>query len=156
MAKKIKKKDKVWAYLLKNKTATPAEVAKATGVSYPYVYKLMKSIGTPKEVFEAEARKEVASEKTPRFRSEVLFTAEELIDGQREEEHGCAHCNFNSISGLWSSYLGYYIDPDSVPMMLLLLKVARQAQNRSHIDNYVDMCGYAALAAEASKGQHED
>jgi hypothetical protein len=50
------KAEKVWAYLLKNKLATPAEVAKATGVSYGYVYKLMKKIGTPKEVFEEEAK----------------------------------------------------------------------------------------------------
>jgi len=50
------KAEKVWAYLLKNKLATPAEVAKATGVSYGYVYKLMKKVGTPKEVFVAEAK----------------------------------------------------------------------------------------------------
>ena len=48
------KADKVWAYLVKNKTATPAQVAKATGVSYGYAYKLMQKIGTPKEVFIAE------------------------------------------------------------------------------------------------------
>ncbi len=48
------KADKVWAYLVKNKTATPAQVAKATGVSYGYAYKLMQKISTPKEVFIAE------------------------------------------------------------------------------------------------------
>jgi hypothetical protein len=48
------KADKVWAYLINNKTATPAQVAKATGVSYGYAYKLMQKIGTPKEVFIAE------------------------------------------------------------------------------------------------------
>ena len=48
------KAEKVWAYLGKNKTATPAQVAKATGVSYGYAYKLMQKIGTPKEVFIAE------------------------------------------------------------------------------------------------------
>ena len=54
MAIKPVKANKVWAYLAKNKTATPAEVSKATGVSYAYVYKLMQRIGTPKEVFKAE------------------------------------------------------------------------------------------------------
>lgn len=48
------KADAVWAYLVEHKTATPAQVAKATGVSYGYVYKLMQKIGTPKEVFIAE------------------------------------------------------------------------------------------------------
>ena len=58
MTKKIKKSDKVWKYVLKNKLATPAQVARATGVSYTYAHKLMSNIGTPKEVFEAEALKE--------------------------------------------------------------------------------------------------
>ena len=40
-----KKEQIVWQYLLKNKLATPTEVAKATGV---------KRIGTPKELWEKE------------------------------------------------------------------------------------------------------
>ena len=58
MTKKTKKSDKVWKYLLKNKLATPAQVARATGVSYAYAHKLMKNVGTPRAVFEAEALKE--------------------------------------------------------------------------------------------------
>ena len=46
----------VWNYLLKNRTAKPMEVAKATGVSSSHVYRLMNNIGTPREVFEAEAQ----------------------------------------------------------------------------------------------------
>ena len=57
MAKVVKKSEKVWKYVVKNKLATPAQVAKATGVSYGYVHKLMSNIGTPREVFEAEAEK---------------------------------------------------------------------------------------------------
>jgi transcriptional regulator with XRE-family HTH domain len=49
------KADAVWAYLVTNPLARPAEVAKATGVSYGYVYNLMSKVGTPREVFEAEA-----------------------------------------------------------------------------------------------------
>ena len=44
--KQSPKADKVWAYLVKNKTATPAQVAKATGVSYGYAYKLMQNISS--------------------------------------------------------------------------------------------------------------
>ena len=49
------KADAVWAHLVANPLARPADVSKATGVSYGYVYKLMSKIGTPREVFEAEA-----------------------------------------------------------------------------------------------------
>ena len=50
------KSELVWNYLLKNRTATPIEVINATGVSKSLVYSLMNSIGTPREVFEAEAQ----------------------------------------------------------------------------------------------------
>ena len=50
-----KKEEIVWQYLLKNKLATPTEVAKATGVSHAYVAKLMKRIGTPRELWKKEA-----------------------------------------------------------------------------------------------------
>ena len=49
------KADAVWAYLVTNPLARPAEVSKATGVSYGYVVNLMSKVGTPREVFEAEA-----------------------------------------------------------------------------------------------------
>ena len=53
--KKASKADAVWAYLVANPLARPIEVSKATGVTYGYVYKLMSKVGTPREVFEAEA-----------------------------------------------------------------------------------------------------
>jgi hypothetical protein len=58
------KADKVWAYLIKNPLATATEVAKATGVSYGYAYKLKSKIGTPKEVFEKEAEREAERTKS--------------------------------------------------------------------------------------------
>lgn len=51
---------RVWKYLIENRTAKPAEVARATGASYNYVWTLMKKIGTPPEVFEAEADAPIA------------------------------------------------------------------------------------------------
>jgi hypothetical protein len=45
----------VWAYLIANPLARPVEVSNATGVSYGYVHQLMSKVGTPREVFEAEA-----------------------------------------------------------------------------------------------------
>lgn len=52
---KIKKYELVWAYLVAHPLATPAQVARATKVSYAYAYALKKKIGTPREVFETEA-----------------------------------------------------------------------------------------------------
>ena len=55
------KAEKVWAYLLKHPTAKPVNVAKACGCTPKYVYTLKSKIGTPREVFEAEAKAKVRS-----------------------------------------------------------------------------------------------
>ena len=57
-----KKAEAVWAYLIANPLARPADVSKATGVSYSYVYNLMTKVGTPREVFEAEAAASVTDD----------------------------------------------------------------------------------------------
>jgi len=72
---KQNKADKVWAYLIKNPLATATEVAKATGVSYGYAYKLKSKIGTPKEVFEREA-----------FENEVMRTTDTFLQSVLEED----------------------------------------------------------------------
>ena len=56
MTKKTKA-DKIWSYKIKHPQATTNEIAKATKSSYNYVHALMGKIGTPKEVFEKEAKK---------------------------------------------------------------------------------------------------
>lgn len=142
MSKKMTKSEKVWAYLLKNKLATPAEVAKATGVSYGYTYKLMKKVGTPKEVFVAEAKPE-------RTRVKLLSEASALVDGDREAEHGDFRTNAETIAALWNAYIGLeFIHRKHVPTMLALMKLARSTQRPEGMDNYRDAAGYIALAGE--------
>jgi len=142
--RKLTKSDRITAYLLDNPTADAKEVAKQVGCSVGYAHTFT---GSSKKR-NTEGVKEVATKKSPRFRSNILYTAEQIVSQDREREHGDASNNFKTISGLWSSYLGYYIPVESVPVMLMLLKVARTRENPSNIDNYVDMCGYASLAAE--------
>jgi sugar-specific transcriptional regulator TrmB len=144
MSKKMTKAEKVWAYLLKNKLASTAEVAKATGVSYGYTYKLMQRIGTPKEVFEAEAKPE-------RTRVKLLSEASALVDGDREAEHGDFQSNAMTIARYWNAHLGTsdsFIKPHDVPTMLALMKLARSIQKPEGMDNYRDAAGYIALAGE--------
>ena len=53
---KSKKYEKVMKYLVDNPTAKPSDVAKACKCSVKYVYNIRSKVGTPKEVFEQEAR----------------------------------------------------------------------------------------------------
>ena len=153
MAKKLKhgsKQVKIWSYKVDHPLATASEVAKATNTSYGYVHKLFQSIGTPKEVFEAEA--ETSESPGPRWRSRgnILDTAKQYVDTDRAEEHGDMEDNFQRIAAYWNTHLGLisYIKDTDVAVMMTLLKVARIHSNTENIDNWVDGAGYLACGGE--------
>lgn len=69
----------------------------------------------------------------------------------REKEYGEASENLELIASLWSMYLGDHLHNKDVALMMILLKIARAKHPSFHKDNYVDMAGYAAIAAEQDK-----
>ena len=74
------KAEAVWAYLIANPLARPADVSKATGVSYGYVHQLMGKVGTPREVFEREAQAAMpVAPTTPRRTRNTVIAAAILI-----------------------------------------------------------------------------
>lgn len=143
--RKMTKTEKVWAYLIKNPTATAKEVASQVGCTTKLVYTLRKKIGTPQEVFKAEAQPK------QRTRVKLLSQASALVDGDREEEHGEFDSNAMNIARYWNTHLGTsdtFITPQDVPIMLALMKLARSIQKPEGMDNYRDAAGYLALAGE--------
>ena len=175
--RKINKKEKILRYMLANRGASVKQVAEATGTSKKYVYNLRSQSGTPKEVidkelnvqpvvtetfkglsgatyqaFELRDLSEQPEEPKERVRTATLQRAESLVSGDREEEHGEFWKNAYLTSKMWHGYTGYDIQPEQVPVMLALLKIARSVgarqQDSSGKDNFVDACGYLALAAE--------
>ena len=167
MAKKVKygnKQVKVWSYKVDHPLASASEVAKATNTSYGYVYKLFQNIGTPREVFEAEAEAKAkpkgggfsnpAAEERARWKSrgDVLDTAKDYITKDRAQEHGNLEGNFKRIADYWNTLLGLidFIKPEDVGVMMSLLKIARIHSNSKNIDNYIDSAGYIACSAELS------
>jgi hypothetical protein len=132
--------DKIWAYKIKHPTAKAREIADATNTSYGYVYKLLKKIGTPDEVFEKEARRVT--------RGQVLDTAKEYVTKDRAADHGNMENNFSTIGKYWSVHLGVDVSATDVAVMMTLLKAARIKSNPSHPDNWVDACGYMACGGE--------
>lgn len=67
------------------------------------------------------------------IRDQILDTAKTIINGEREGTYGKAEDSFASIGALWSAYLK---------------KVARNASGVYKEDNWIDICGYAALGGE--------
>jgi hypothetical protein len=145
------KAEKVWAYLLKNPSAKPNDVAKACGCTAKYVYNLKAKIGTPKEILEQSTDKTDSR----RTRVNLLSEASRLVDGDREEEHGDFRANAERIAAYWNTHLGLidFITPNDVPTMMALLKIARAHQKPDRMDNYRDAAGYVALAGELAGGR---
>ncbi len=82
-------------------------------------------------------------------REECLDEAKKNTTGQRQQDYGSPEDNFGRIAKLWSAYDGRVsFTAVDVAMMLALLKVARVKGSILHFDNYVDLAGYAACAAE--------
>lgn len=81
-------------------------------------------------------------------RKEILETAIKTVCEDRQDQYGDPEDNFNVISDLWGTYLDIPITGQDVAMMMALLKIARIRNGQHKDDNYVDLAGYAACAAE--------
>ena len=82
-------------------------------------------------------------------RTHVLETANNLITGSRESDYGSPQLNFQNIAERWSQHAGVQLEGYQVALMMADLKIARMATTGlPHADSLVDICGYAALAAE--------
>lgn len=92
-------------------------------------------------------------------RETVLEEAKRCICQDRQNQYGAPEDSFLTIAAFWETYLSAkYERPieltrDDVAIMMVLLKVARTIGHAHHVDNYVDMAGYAALAAELAENE---
>ena len=91
-------------------------------------------------------------------REEILTTAEKIICRDRNEQYGEPEDNFSIIAEYWSAYLngkyrtGTPISSEDVANMMSLFKLGRITTSKNHkVDNYVDLAGYAACAAECAE-----
>jgi hypothetical protein len=80
--------------------------------------------------------------------SQILQTAEKLVSTDRSKTHGDKKVNHQNIASLWSAYLDFNISPKDVAILMVLLKLARTKAGQHNIDDYVDACGYSAIAGE--------
>ena len=98
-------------------------------------------------------------------RGKALFAATTAVCQTRAAEHGDVNENFQKTADLWTAYIGELIrvtdsggmkfafTAKDVAMLNILQKVSRSTFNEQHADHYVDMAGYAALAAEVTKAE---
>ena len=86
--------------------------------------------------------------------TDILKKTEKLVSGDRGAKHGDMVATHENIARLWSSYLqnkfklNLNLLPEDVANLMTLLKIARTQGGKFNIDNFVDACGYAAIAGE--------
>ena len=90
----------------------------------------------------------------------ILKEANTIIYGDREKTYGHPSKNLQTIALMWEAYLNARkhaepVTPKDVAAMMMLVKVARFANDPDHRDNLVDICGYAALI-ERCDGQPKE
>ena len=91
-------------------------------------------------------------------KEEILKKAKELVTGDRNETHGDAFKNHAEIAEFWNIFLDKKLQPmasitaEDVALMMVRLKVSRHTQGtKNNLDNFIDMCGYAAIAGEINE-----
>lgn len=81
----------------------------------------------------------------PNPRSFVLRTAEQLVNGPRNDDYGPPSEDFARTARLWAGYLGVVeLTSVDVACMMVLLKVSRLRATPTHLDSWIDAAGYAA------------
>ena len=85
-------------------------------------------------------------------RTEILKKANDIINNDRQATHGKPEDSFYNIAQLWSAYLNHSLSVIDVAMLMTLMKIARVKNNTKHDDNFIDICGYSAIAGELNAG----
>jgi|TARA_R110000782_G_scaffold52649_1_gene112641 hypothetical protein len=91
-------------------------------------------------------------------RDEILKTAGHLISKDRHDTYGDSATSHSRIAAFWSAYLSVELSAVDVAAMMVLMKVSRSKGGSAspHLDNFVDICGYAALAGEMAAESVKD
>lgn len=85
------------------------------------------------------------------YREFITSRAGQLISVDRQAAYGLPQESMQRICDLWNAYLSQdRLAADDVAVMLALMKIARMTASFRE-DNYIDACGYIAIAAECVK-----
>ena len=86
--------------------------------------------------------------------TEILAKTKKLFSESLHEKHGDKVINHENISRLWSAYLqnkfklNLVLLPEDIACLMSLLKLARTQAGKFNLDDFIDSCGYSAIAGE--------
>ena len=91
--------------------------------------------------------------------TDILKKTEKLVSKDREDKHGNKIINHENIARLWSAYfqnkykINIIVLPEDVANLMTLLKIARTQAGKHNLDDYIDACGYSAIAGEIAEAR---
>lgn len=94
-----------------------------------------------------DIREERASEV---LRPPIVQTAVDVV-AERTEQYGQPADSLNRVSGAINALYGTDFKPHDVAVILALLKLSRIVESPTKLDNWVDLIGYAMIAATAAE-----
>lgn len=85
-------------------------------------------------------------------RDDILVSASDVINGDRQEAYGDPKDNLERTAMLWSAFMGVPFSGYEVAVCLALVKVSRLASDPLRLDSFIDLAAYAAIAGELATG----
>ena len=79
-----------------------------------------------------------------------------LISSKRAKIYGDAKLNHERIAQFWSVILEQKITVEQVYQCMIAVKMSRLINSPKHLDSWVDIVGYAALAGEDDEWNEDD
>jgi hypothetical protein len=86
--------------------------------------------------------------------SEILLTATDTIS-QRGASYGHPADNMQHTAMLLSAYLQTPIHDYQVAGIMVLVKLARTNQSAQHLDSWIDLVSYGAIAGQLATEENE-
>lgn len=83
----------------------------------------------------------------------TLEQALALVTGERAEQYGDMVKLHQVVADMWGAYAGVKFTGTDVALMMALVKFARIRKGAHVPDNYTDIAGYAAVAAECAESE---
>lgn len=83
-------------------------------------------------------------------RTDLLRQAEQLINGDRNNQYGEPTQDFTRTARMWEAYLSIPIRAHDVAALMCLLKLSRISWQPDKQDSWTDLAGYAACGWETT------
>jgi len=90
-----------------------------------------------------------------KYREEFCTNLFETLN-KREQSYGDPSESMKHIAHMWSAYYDKRITPPEMVSMMIMLKLGRLKETPTHLDSWLDIAGYAAIAYESILSEIED